>query len=168
VARRLHSSCLLAIFSAGLALGYRTQAAPGQANSGGPAQTQEKSAGDKTAQAPPANSHDDSSTDGLQEEDESLKPKIYPFNPLEAERNIKVGNFYMRQGDARGYRAAIGRFEDATRYNPTSGEAFFRLGEAEEKLKHPGKAKAAFERVLKVSPDSKLAKDAKKKLAALE
>lgn len=167
MARRLNSSCLLTIFSVGLAIAYETQGTPGQTNAGGPAQTQDKSTRDKSAEAPPTN-QDDGANDGLQEEDESLKPKIYPFNPLEAERNIKVGNFYMRQGDARGYRAAVGRFADATKYNPGSGEAFFRLGEAEEKLKHSDKAKAAFERVLKVAPDSKLAKDAKKKLASLE
>jgi tetratricopeptide (TPR) repeat protein len=154
VARRLAFSCLLAIFSATLAAA--------QTNQGAPAQPQEKSA----QPAPPAG-QDESGTDGLQEEDESLKPKIYPFDPLEAERNIKVGNFYMHQANARGYRAAAGRFEEATKYNPSSGEAFFRLGEAQEKLKHADKAKAAFDRVLKVAPDSKFAKDAKKKLAGL-
>jgi tetratricopeptide (TPR) repeat protein len=98
------------------------------------------------------------------EEDESVKPKIYPFDPLEAERNIKVGNFYMRQGKPNGYRAAAGRFEDATKYNPNSAEAFFRLGEAEEKLKNTTRSRAAFTKVIQMAPDSKLAKEAKKKL----
>ncbi len=98
------------------------------------------------------------------EEDESVKPKIYPLDPLEAERNIKVGNFYMHQKKTAGYRAAAGRFEDATKYNPNSAEAFFRLGEAEEKLKNGDRAKLAFQRVIRIAPDSKLAKEAKKKL----
>jgi tetratricopeptide (TPR) repeat protein len=98
------------------------------------------------------------------EEDSSVAPKVYPFNPLESERNVKVGNFYMRQRTVRGYRAALGRFEDATRYNPNSAEAFFRLGEAQEKLKNKDGAKAAFEKVVQLAPDSKLAREAKKKL----
>lgn len=118
--------------------------------------------------APQASTHDESSSaDDLPEEDESVKPRIYPFNPLEAERNVKVGNFYMHQGNVRGYRAAVGRYEDATKYNPSSAEAFFRLGEAEEKLKHADKAKAAFQRAVKLAPDSKFGRDARKKLAAL-
>jgi tetratricopeptide (TPR) repeat protein len=98
------------------------------------------------------------------EEDESVKPKIYPFDPLEAERNIRVGNFYMRQGKTNGYRAAAGRFEDATKYNPNSAEAFFKLGEAEEKLKNKPRSRAAFTKVVQMAPDTKLAKEAKKKL----
>jgi tetratricopeptide (TPR) repeat protein len=138
---------------------FLTVVAPARPSQGTPAQNQ-----DKSTQTQPAVTQGNSDADDLPEEDESLKPKVYPFNPLEADRNIKVGNYYMHQGDARGYRAAVGRYQDATRYNPTSAEAFFRLGEAEEKLKHADKAKAAFERVLKIAPDSKLARDAKKKL----
>jgi tetratricopeptide (TPR) repeat protein len=102
--------------------------------------------------------------DNPPEEDASVAPKVYPFNPLESERNIKVGNFYMRQRTLRGYRAAVGRFEDATKYNPNSAEAFFRLGEAQEKLKNKDQAKAAFEKVVQLAPESKLAREAKKKL----
>jgi tetratricopeptide (TPR) repeat protein len=104
--------------------------------------------------------------DNPPEEDASVAPKVYPLNPLESERNIKVGNFYMRQRTLRGYRAAVGRFEDATRYNPSSAEAFFRLGEAQERLKNKDAAKAAFEKVVQLAPDSKLAHEAKKKLGS--
>ena len=120
---------------------------------------------DKPSQPPPPSTvKPGSADDDLPEEDESLKPKVYPFNPLEADRSIKVGNFYMHQGTPRGYRAAVGRFTDATKYNPQSGEAYFRLGEAEEKLKHSAKAKAAFERAAQIAPTSKIGRDAKKKL----
>ena len=94
-----------------------------------------------------------------------MAPRTYAFNPLESERNVKVGNFYMHQGTPSGYRAAAGRYSDATKYNPTSADAFFKLGEAEEKLKRKDAAKAAFERVMQIAPDSKLAKEAKKKLS---
>jgi len=102
--------------------------------------------------------------EGLPEEDADVKPRTYAFDPLEAERNIRVGNFYMHKGTASGYRAAAGRYQDATRYNPSSPEAFLRLGEAEEKLKHTDAAKNAFARVLQLAPDSKFAREAKKKL----
>jgi tetratricopeptide (TPR) repeat protein len=96
------------------------------------------------------------------EEDESLAPKKYVFNPLESERNIKVGNYYWHKGS---FRAALQRYEEATRYDPNSAEAFFKVGEAQEKLKHKDAAKLAFERVLRIAPDSKLGQDAKKKLS---
>ncbi len=72
----------------------------------------------------------------------------------------------MHQGTPRGYRAAAGRYSDATKYNPTSPEAFFKLGEAEEKLKNKDAAHSAFQKVVQVAPDSKLAHEAKKKLAS--
>ena len=99
------------------------------------------------------------------EEDASVAPKVYPFDPLEAQRCITIGNFYMHKG-SKGYRAALGRYEDATKYNPNSGEAFFKVGEVEEKLKNDEAAKIAFQRVLKLAPDSKFASEAKKKLAS--
>jgi len=95
------------------------------------------------------------------EEDESVAPKKYVLNPLESERNIKIGNFYWSKGN---YHAALNRYQDATRYNPSSPEAFFKVGEAEEKLKNKDAAKAAFQKVISLAPDSKLAREAKRKL----
>jgi TolA-binding protein len=82
------------------------------------------------------------------------------LNPLESERNIKVGNQYWNK---KKYRAALSRYQDATRYNPSSAEAFFKVGEAEQKLKNKDAAKAAFQKVIDLAPDSKLAEEAKKK-----
>jgi tetratricopeptide (TPR) repeat protein len=95
------------------------------------------------------------------EEDTSVAPKTYVLNPLESERNIKVGNYYW---DKKNYRAALGRYQDATRYNPSSQEAFFKVGEAEKKLKNKDAAKTAFQKVIQLAPDSKLAQEAKRKL----
>jgi tetratricopeptide (TPR) repeat protein len=100
------------------------------------------------------------------EEDSSVAPKTYAFDPLESQRCIAIGNFYMHKG-SKGYRAALGRYEDATKYDPNSAEAFFKVGEVEEKLNNKDAAKLAFEKVIKLAPDSKFAKDAKKKLANL-
>jgi len=99
----------------------------------------------------------------LPEEDESIAPEKFVLNPLESERNIKVGNFYFSKKD---YRGALGRYERATKFNPSSDEAFFKVGEAEEKLHNPDKARIAFQKAAQLAPDSKIGKDAKKKLAA--
>jgi tetratricopeptide (TPR) repeat protein len=95
------------------------------------------------------------------EEDESIAPEKFALNPLESERNIKVGNYYWHKGK---YRAAAGRYERAAKFNPNSAEAFFKLGEAEDKLKNKDAARVAYERVTKIAPDSKLAQEARKKL----
>ncbi|MGI8961733.1 MAG: tetratricopeptide repeat protein [Bryobacteraceae bacterium] len=152
--RTLFFACLLALI---LTLGSKAQS-----GNNPPQQNQEKAKQQPSTNTPAVQQPPEE--DNPPEEDASVAPKVYPLNPLESERNIKVGNFYMRQRTLRGYRAAIGRFEDATRYNPSSAEAFFRLGEAQEKLKNKDAAKTAFEKVLRLAPDSKLAHEAKKRL----
>jgi tetratricopeptide (TPR) repeat protein len=154
VTRTLFLACLLTLT---LAVGSESQ------SKSSPAQPNQEKAKPQPSESTPA-AQQPPEEDNPPEEDASVAPKVYPLNPLESERNIKVGNFYMRQGTLRGYRAAVGRFEDATRYNPNSAEAFFRLGEAQAKLKNKDGAKTAFEKVLQLAPDSKLAREAKKKL----
>lgn len=95
------------------------------------------------------------------EEDESLKPKEYAFNPLEAEHDVKVGLFYFKKGD---YKAAMNRFREATLWNPTLAEAFLRLGESEEKLNDKKGAKEAYAKYLELAPDAKDADAIKKKI----
>lgn len=97
----------------------------------------------------------------LPEDDESVAPEKFVLNPLESERNIRVGNYYWRKGK---FRAALQRYERATKFNPSSAEAFFKVGEAEEKLKNADAARLAFKKVVSLSPESKLAHEAKKKL----
>ena len=97
-----------------------------------------------------------------EEEDESEAPRKYTLDPLESDRNIRVGDFYWGKRD---YHAALSRYEDATRYNPNSAEAFFKVGEAQEKLKHSDQAKLAFQKVIRIAPDTKLGQEAKKKLS---
>jgi len=95
------------------------------------------------------------------EEDESVAPEKFTLNPLESDRNIRVGNFYWHKGK---YRAALERYERATKFNPSSAEAFFKVGETEEKLNDKDAAKIAFQKVIQLAPDSKFARDARKKL----
>jgi tetratricopeptide (TPR) repeat protein len=97
------------------------------------------------------------------EEDESIKPKEYSFNPLEAERDLKIGNYYFKKGN---YKAALNRFREATMWNPNYAEAYLRLGESEEKLKDKAAAAEAYAKFLELAPDAKEAESVKKKLAA--
>jgi tetratricopeptide (TPR) repeat protein len=96
------------------------------------------------------------------EEDESLAPKTYSFNPLEAEKDLKVGLYYFKKGN---YKASTNRFKEATLWNPSYAEAFLRLGESEEKLKDKKAADEAYTKYLALSPDGKDAEAVKKKLA---
>jgi tetratricopeptide (TPR) repeat protein len=96
------------------------------------------------------------------EEDESLKPKTYSFNPLEAEKDLKVGLYYFKKGN---FKASTNRFREATLWNPTFAEAFLRLGESEEKLHDKKAADDAFTKYLTLAPDAKDADAIKKKLA---
>ena len=100
------------------------------------------------------------------EEDESLKPKQeYTFNPLQAESELKIGAFYFKRGS---FRAAAMRFEEATKWNPGSAEAWRRLGEAREKLESNAAAVVAYHKFLELAPESKEAAAVKKKLASLD
>jgi tetratricopeptide (TPR) repeat protein len=96
------------------------------------------------------------------EEDESLKPKEYSFNPLQAAKELKVGNYYLKKGN---HRAAALRFQEATRWDNTLAEAFLRLGEAREKLHDRKAAAEAYAKYLEVAPDAKDAPEVKKRLA---
>jgi tetratricopeptide (TPR) repeat protein len=98
------------------------------------------------------------------EEDESLAPKEYSFNPLQASKELKIGNYYYKKGS---YRAAAQRFLEATRWDNTLAEAFLRLGEAREKQRDHKAAAEAYAKYLELAPDAKDAAEVKKRLARL-
>ena len=104
--------------------------------------------------------------DGLPpEEDKSIAVPVYGFNPLQAQKEINVGNQYFKKG---AYRAAAGRFEEATKWNSGELEAWLRLGEANEKLKDHKAARAAYTKYLSLAGDSKTADEIRKKLEKLK
>jgi tetratricopeptide (TPR) repeat protein len=148
VTRTLFAACLLGCFSA--------WAFHGQSQA--PAAQQTEQPPPSKVQPAPGHSSDE---ENPPEEDESVASEKFVLNPLESERNIRVGNYYWHRGK---YRAAAQRYERATKFNPSSAEAFFKLGEAEQKLKNKDAARVAFGRVVTLAPDSKLASEAKKKL----
>lgn len=99
------------------------------------------------------------------EEDESLTVKEYSFNPLQAEKELNVGLYYLHKGS---YRGAALRFREATKWNPGFAEAWLRLGEVAEKQKDTQGIKEAFTRYLKLEPDAKNAGEIRKKLKKLK
>ena len=98
------------------------------------------------------------------EEDDAAKPKEYAFNPLQAEKEIQVGEFYLKKGSLA---AAVARFTEATKWNPGLALAYLKLGEAEEKFKDRKAAKDAYAKYLELAPDAKNAGEIKKKLQKL-
>jgi tetratricopeptide (TPR) repeat protein len=99
------------------------------------------------------------------EEDTSLAVKEYAFNPLQAENELKIGNFYFKTGK---YRSAAMRFREATKWNEGLSDAWLRLGETEEKLKDPKAAKEAYAKYLELASDAKNASEIRKKLQKLK
>jgi tetratricopeptide (TPR) repeat protein len=99
------------------------------------------------------------------EEDKSIAVKEYAFNPLQAQKEIRTGNYYFKKGS---FRAAAGRFEEATKWNDGEPEAWLRLGEAEEKLKDHKAAYTAYSKYLELAADAKNADEIRKKLEKLK
>lgn len=95
------------------------------------------------------------------EEDVSLVPKEYSFNPLQASKDLRIGNYYFKKGN---YRAAAHRFEEATKWDGTNAEAYLRLGEAQEKQRDRKAAAEAYAKYLEIAPDAKDAPEVKKRL----
>lgn len=88
------------------------------------------------------------------EEDETLQAKEYDFNPIQAQAELKVGNFYFRKGS---YSAAASRFREAAKWNENFAEAYLRLGEACEKLKDEACYRKAYQKFLSLAPEDKQA-----------
>ena len=99
------------------------------------------------------------------EEDKALATEEYSFNPLQAQKEVQTGNYYFKKGS---YRAAAGRFREATRWNDGYGEAWLRLGETEEKLKDGKAAKEAYAKYLELAADAKNAAEIRKRLSKLK
>jgi len=113
-------------------------------------------------QKPPALIRDTGVAEG-KTNPEVAKEKEY--NPLKAEQNLKIGDFYFKQGN---YIAAIGRYQDAIEYQPNLVAAHDALGRAyekkadkdktpEERKADRDKALAVYKNFLKSYPTSPIA-----------
>ena len=87
-------------------------------------------------------------------------PKEYALNPIQAEKEMSVGQYYFKRGS---YKAASHRFEEATKWNPGLADAYFKLGEARAKLKDDKGAREAFAKYLELDPEGKDAASLRKR-----
>jgi len=86
------------------------------------------------------------------------------WDPLRAEKDLEVGQYYMRKGDVD---AAIDRFQDATTAKPGYAAPFRYLGEAQEKKGMKKEALKSYSRYLDLVPRADDAEKVRKKIAKL-
>ena len=99
------------------------------------------------------------------EEDASYVKKEYSFNPLQAQKEVKIGQFYLKKG---AWKAAALRFEEALKWNPADAAPWLLLGDARAKLKDARAAREAYAKYLELAPDAKDAPSVKKRMDALK
>jgi tetratricopeptide (TPR) repeat protein len=86
------------------------------------------------------------------------------WDPLRAEKDLEVGQYYMRRGDVD---AAIDRFQDATVAKPGYAIPFRFLGEAQEKKGLRKQAIKSYQRYLDLYPHAEDREKIQKKIDKL-
>lgn len=86
------------------------------------------------------------------------------WDPLRAEKDMQVGEYYMHKGDLD---AAIDRFEDATLAKPGYAVPFRYLGEAQEKKGMKKQAIKSYQRYLDLYPKAEDKDKIQKKIEKL-
>jgi tetratricopeptide (TPR) repeat protein len=97
-------------------------------------------------------------------EEEAAEPE-YTFNPIQAKKELEVGNFYSKKGS---WRAAAGRYERATKWQPDLADAWYKLGQARERLEQWREALEAYRKFLELPGAERRGPEVKKKIARLE
>src|ERR1700730_15089597 len=113
------------------------------------------------------------SPDSTRPKSSNKKPKDTPTNsepdqptwdPLRAEKDLEVGQFYLKKGDLD---AAIDRFQDAAAAKPGFAIPYRYLGEAQEKRGDKQEALKSYRRYLDLYPHAEDAKKIQKKIDKL-
>src|SRR5947209_12153775 len=101
-----------------------------------------------------------------QKKDSATKnaPDQPAWDPLRAEKDLEVGQYYMRKGDLD---AAIDRFQDATVAKPGYAVPFRFLGEAQEKKGLRKQAIKSYQRYLDMVPHADDGEKVKKRIEKL-
>ena len=96
------------------------------------------------------------------EEDTSLAtPKVYTFNPLQAKKEIEVGDFSLKRGNVKG---AVYRYREATNWDDGNATAFYKLGDATERMKDYASAREAFTKYAALTDDKKKVAEVQKRM----
>ncbi len=101
----------------------------------------------------------------VDEDEEFVAATEYAFNPIQAQYEMKVGDHYTKKGS---HRAAVGRYIEATRWNPSFALAFWKLGRSREKLNQPAQALKAYKTYLGLESTGSRAKQVRRRIAELE
>lgn len=114
----------------------------------------------KPAEPPAAKQKDKSKPDSATQS----APDQPQWDPLRAEKDLEVGQYYMRKGDVD---AAIDRFEDAILAKPGYAIPFRYLGEAQEKKGAKKQAIKAYTKYLDLYPHAEDKNKIQKKIDKL-
>lgn len=99
------------------------------------------------------------------ESDVSEVTEMHTWNPHKAQKDVEVGEFYMKR---KNYRAAEDRFREALIYKPGDAVATYRLAEVLDAQGHSEEAVKNYEQYLKIPSNGKFTTETKKALARLE
>jgi tetratricopeptide (TPR) repeat protein len=116
----------------------------------------------KPADAPPAKQN--SPAKPKKDSTTQSAPDQPSWDPLRAEKDLEVGQYYMRKGDVD---AAIDRFQDATTAKPGYAIPFRYLGEAQEKKGLKKQAIKSYQRYLDMVPHADDADKVRKRIEKL-
>jgi tetratricopeptide (TPR) repeat protein len=117
---------------------------------------QEPKPGESSSKQPKPNTSTDNATKNA--------PDQPMWDPLRAEKDLEVGQFYMRKGDVD---AAIDRFQDAILAKPGYAIPFRYLGEAQEKKGLKREAIKSYTRYLDLYPHAEDKEKIRKKIDKL-
>jgi tetratricopeptide (TPR) repeat protein len=101
----------------------------------------------------------------VEEDEDIVTPTEYVFNPIQAKKDLKIGDFYAKKGS---HRAAVGRYLEATKWNPGFAEAYWKLARSREKLDQLAQALDAYRKFVELAPDGKQAQEARKRIGEIE
>ena len=113
---------------------------------------------------PPDSSHPKSSNKKTKDTRTESAPDQPTWDPLRAEKDLEVGQFYLKKGDLD---AAIDRFQDAAAAKPGFAIPYRNLGEAQEKKGDKREALKSYRRYLDLYPHAEDAKKIQKKIDKL-
>ena len=126
------------------------------------AQDQPKESSSKSSDAtPPPSKPSDKKNKDTAMQSAPDQPK---WDPLRAEKDLEVGQYYMKKGDID---AAIDRFQDAAESKPGYAVPFRYLGEAQEKKGLKKQAIKSYQRYLDLYPRAEDGDKIKRKIEKL-
>jgi len=137
----------------------------------GPARGQKPKEKPAPKQAPMAEPGESSSKRPLEEGETRITPgettpAVQPkYDPLRAEKDVEVGQYYMRIHE---YDSAIDRFKDAIDARPSYALPYKLLGEAQEKRKLYRAAMESYESYLEIFPHAGDAGKVRKRIEKLK